>query len=100
MTKERRLAIKMWKDIRDMLTSYDEWSYSNVVAYKRSFCARHDLNWVNDCWFCQYMPSCSKCPLVRCGIDSSYEIVKADYVEKNIRIEACNSIIAALGGEA
>lgn len=102
MTKERRLAIEMWEGIRDMLisyASYDTVTRSDIVAYKRRFCAQNSLNWPDNCWFCKYIPICSKCPLKRCS-NGLYEIVLADYKEKNVRIDACNNIIKALGGKA
>ena len=99
MTKERRLAIQMWTNIRNMLSASDVCTRSDIVAYKLSFCTRYDLNWKCNCWFCMYMPSCSECPLGCCS-DGLYGIVLANYKEKNVRIEACNGIIKALGGKA
>ena len=98
MTKERRLAIQMWKGIRDMLSASDRLQRSDIIAYKLSFCTRNSLNWKCNCWFCKYTPSCNKCPLKSCS-DGLYEIALADYKEKNVRIDACNNIIKALGGE-
>ena len=99
MTKERRLAIEMWKGIRDMFTFYGTMSRSDIVIYKRRFCVKNSLNWADDSWFCHYIPVCNKCPLKRCS-DGLYGIVLADYNEKDVRIEACNGIIKALGGKA
>ena len=99
MTKERRLAIEMWKDIRDMLIGDDAVSRSDIVQYKCSFCTRNDLSWKCNCWFCTYILGCWKCPLTCCS-DGLYGIVLAPYKNKNARIEACNGIIKALGGEA
>ena len=100
MTKERRLAIKMWKDIRDMISTSDKLLSASVINYKEIFCKERKLKWFNNCWFCQYIPYCSKCPLVNCGFSSSYEITVSEYRSKDVRIEACNNIIRALGGEA
>ena len=100
MTKERRLAIEMWKGIRDMLSASDELSGAEIIRYKEMFCEEHRLRWYWDCWFCQYMPSCSKCPLKYCAGNSLYNTVIDMYEEKDVRIEACNNIIKALGGKA
>lgn len=99
MTKERRLAIQMWKDIRDMLIHNNVVTSGNIVEYKQTFCVSHGLHWMNNCWFCQYIPLCYKCPLKFCS-DGLYAIVMADYKDKNVCIAACNNIIRALGGEA
>lgn len=100
MTKERKLAIQMWQNIRDMISEFDKLVCIDILLYKDTFCAEHRLWWSWNCLFCQYMPGCSKCPLVHCGPDSWYAIVKADYTDKNVRIATCNNIIRALGGEA
>lgn len=77
MTKERRLAIEMWEYIRDHLTDIG----FSLFDFKEKFCEEHNLDWQNDCWFCQYVRKdyrmllhsredinsrkncCNKCPL-------------------------------------
>ena len=97
MTKERKLAIEMWQDIRDkLLTSLINF---DVEMYKRKFCKEHDLEWKHSCWFCRYIPYCSKCPLRDCSTYSDYDNVVNDRRDRDKRVEACNAIIKALGGE-
>ena len=99
MTKERRLAIEMWKGIRDMLIHNDVVTHGDIIKYKQTFCVSHGLYWMNNCWFCKYIPLCSKCPVKYCS-DGLYATVTERHKHKDIRIEACNGIIKALGGEA
>lgn len=100
MTKERKLAIEMWKDIRDMLSAFDRMTMTSILEYKETFCKDHGLHWMNNCWFCQYIFACSKCPLKSCSTASDYYILKQDDVEKDVRVAVCNNIIKALGGKA
>lgn len=100
MTKERRLAIEMWTNIRNMLSASDGQLPRNIFSYKEMFCADHDLKWPGNCWFCQYISACDKCPLKDCGIGSLYVIVLDRAKDKKVRIDVCNAIIKALGGEA
>ncbi len=99
MTKERRLAIEMWKVIRDVLTSPHNITGKTIVEYKFKFCKQHELNWTNNCWFCKYIPHCDKCPLDGCRINGAYENVKNYSLDKDKRIDACNTIIKAFGGK-
>lgn len=104
MTKERKLAIEMWWDIRDMISASDRLPREVIKKYKSEFCEQHELDWHNDCWFCQYRPSCFKCPLKECLKTSAssnplYVRVLNPCENKDARIEACNNIIKALGGE-
>ena len=98
MTKERRLAIEMWKDIRGMISASDRLSREVIKKYKSEFCIQHNLSWANDCWFCEYTPGCSKCPLRGCA-DSYYDRALDETRDKKVRVEACNFIIKALGGK-
>ena len=63
MTKERRLAIQMWQEIVDKCRSGEHF---NVARFKDVFCKKHNLNWLSDCYFCQYCRACSQCPLGSC----------------------------------
>lgn len=100
MTKERKLAIQMWKDIRDMLSFSCEVTRGDIRVYKYEFCKSHKLNWLNNCWLCQYIHSCSKCPLKNCDVDySSYRTVTDPLEKTDIRMDACSVIIKALGGQ-
>lgn len=93
MTKERRLAIAMWEQIKQELANDPE---VNVVMLKDRFCVLHELHWSFDCWFCQYTPNCDVCPLNGC---KEYHI---SYNKRNPlkrRLSACDNIINALKGK-
>lgn len=60
MTKQRRLAIKMWEEIVDKCRSGEDF---NLAEYKTDFCKKHGLKWLANCYFCNYFYSCEKCPL-------------------------------------
>ena len=62
MTKERRLAILMWEEVARQLESSPD-KYVDAIKIKRDFCSKHGLKWKCDCWFCEYIKECSKCPL-------------------------------------
>ena len=64
MTKERKLAIKMWEEIVKKLKNGDK--LFSLVIFKMLFCKKHNLDWVNDCYFCQYCRSCTRCPISDC----------------------------------
>lgn len=101
MTKERRLAIEMWTDIRNMIATSYRIASTPIAHYKIEFCVNHDLHWMNYCWFCKYIHDCKKCPLKSCMcLGSLYDTVCSENKEKDLRIDACNNIIKALGGEA
>ena len=93
MTKERRLAIEMWEHIKKELSNDPD---VNIVKLKREFCAQHELNWENCCWFCTYIPNCASCPLNGC-ID--YARVLDERKSLKVRLDACDVIINALKGK-
>ena len=102
MTKERRLAIKMWKDLLKLLQK-KPLKNREINVFKESFCQIHDVDWKNECWLCQYVRqdyrwtlesrrpisrqrnNCKKCPLYKwyakhhtpeydmCGCDTAYD---------------------------
>jgi len=122
MTKERRLAIQMWEEIAQR-------DPDSVNLYKKDFCCKHDLDWKNDCWFCQYvrqdyredLPSredistkyngCQKCPIYKygrctgdkCGCASMFKtnlfIQVIHAIEADERREAAEIIVRLLKGE-
>lgn len=60
MTRERKLAIKMWEEIANVL----EIKYSiNMADYVARFCEEEGVDWGGDWYMCHYMTSCSKCPI-------------------------------------
>lgn len=107
MTKERKLAIQMWEDILNMLENYEFVSSHDIAYYKYSFTVGHNLNWLSNCWFCQYIRTdsdsyhrCKKCPLGSCcSPKSQYSIVTNEKHGREKRINACKKIISALKGE-
>jgi len=124
MTKERKLAIKMWKQIRKGI-KFKRYFFGMIsIEYLKSdFCIKHNLNWFHQCWFCQYIrrgesshkplgrEGCNLCPIATkeaklnsnvCGCgsyDSLWKIVTNEYLKTKVRLEACNKIIKALEGE-
>ena len=63
MTKERKLAIKMWEDIKqriltDTLPRRTESFYLNKMLIAKEYGVSWDnscgIKWDNACWFCQY----------------------------------------------
>ena len=99
MTKERKLAIQMWQEIKNKITDNPSISSIGIKFYKEEFCAKHNLFWNCECWFCQYMPACILCPLRSCKAHSIYHIACTSWIYKEVRLEACDMIIAALKGE-
>lgn len=62
MTRERKLAIQMWKEIRSILKNKPEelnTPYA-LIKYKEEFCAKHNLYWFSSCWFCHYIVAADK----------------------------------------
>lgn len=62
MTKERKLAIKMWEDIKqriltDTLPSQVFFTSKTIIAkeYDVSLDISCNIRWANICWFCQYV---------------------------------------------
>ena len=103
MTKERRLAIEMWEDIKAKLPKWwkkcDRSSISaHIVQYKNDFCVKHDLPWIANCWFCAYIRYCKDCPLRDCG-DGAYRSIINNDTPLQVKIRACEYIISALKGE-
>lgn len=100
MTKERKLGIEMWTNIRGMLSASDGQIPESISYYKEMFCVEHGLEWTGSCWFCQYIRDCGKCPLKSCKLGSYYAIVVDSLMDTDVRVAACNAIIKALGGKA
>lgn len=127
MTKERRLAIKMWKQIVKALMKreYDFGCADHVIScIKHKFCNTYNLEWKNECWFCQYvrqdwrdLPSrkdfdseengCQRCPLYKehedildhdeCGCTDEKETL---WMKANIGdVDAAKRILELLKGK-
>ena len=101
MTKERKLAIQMWQEIKDKITDNSNFTTRDICIYKEAFCRKHNLFWKCNCWFCEYTPTCEQCPLRDCTVSSSavYKVACDIQANKEKRLDACDKIIAALKGE-
>lgn len=117
MTKERKIAIAMWKYIRDSHDAYVEYvdTYGEEDYYeeedaiadlKHKFLIGKDVHWAMSCWFCQYIGHrgrtfntcrCKLCPLKSCETGAYYILTHSPTQDQYI--DACNLIIEALGGE-
>ena len=101
MTKERKLAIQMWQNIRRYIKRGGLRRSTGVRDYKYNFCEKKKLHWEYDCWFCNYIERCEHCPLKSCSSSSgsAYAIAAWKIEDIEQRVEACDKIIAALKGE-
>ena len=116
MTRERRIAIEMWKYIRAQYSpEFNGIQEDRVVSLKREYLFNLYIQgqdhpyWAFYCWFCHYIGKrdrpghrydtsrCEKCPLRDCGDDSVYMRLCLAGSEEEW-IEACDEIIRALGG--
>lgn len=103
MTRERKLAIQMWEEVKKQLPG---WGYEPVVELKTlkdNFCLQNGLTWKWDCWFCQYFRgNCGKCPLQSCDhknpLTAWYRII-SNNTSLETKLQAVDEIIAALKGE-
>lgn len=115
MTKERRIAIDMWRWIRanwDMYLRFKDevecaTSEDALLLMKDIYLADKGVNWASNCWFCTYlklrpeprpMRGCSLCPLQSCSSGPYHTLVYSLTYEEYV--DACDQIIEALGGEA
>lgn len=99
MTKERKLAIQMWQNIRRYIKRGGLRRCNSVRDCKYDFCEEKKLHWENDCWFCNYIGHCEHCPLKSCSSGSTYATAAWGIEDIVQRLEACDEIIAALKGE-
>lgn len=102
MTKERKLAIQMWEEVKKQLPG---WHYGIVAALKTlkaNFCRQNGLDWKYDCWFCQYFRyNCFKCPLKSCYYTgpTAWARITNENTSLETKLQAVDEIIAALKGE-
>ena len=125
MTKERKLAIRMWLWIRER---YDEWNAyfwesgsENDFVENMKFRFLDEENggkypkWRGTCWLCNYVRSpapegseklftCERCPLKSCyKKDTAYRVLdthiyKGDvHVSEEVYRNCCSTILNALG---
>ena len=124
MTKERKLAIEMWKQIRKEIEF--KGMFFNTISMmnlKAKFTMSNNLDWECNCWFCQYVrrgkssrlslgtEGCNLCPIATeeaklnpcvCGCvgkDSLFQMAMNIHLRTKVRLEACDKIIKALEGE-
>ncbi len=119
MTKERRLAIQMWEEIRVHIRDAGRLTdiAHAISRLKYWFMTEHNLHWFHGCWFCQYVrytdkihgEGCQRCPLSDGSSDAiqgyvtgcrnnAYDKVLHARMRKT-KLEACDEIIATLKGE-
>ena len=126
MTKERKIAIKIWEEIKAfILSSPQDVTSRSFIAMKHSITRKHGMYWNCNCWFCHYVrktvrndegfivdEGCDRCPLHKlvraapgdCGCDiglaqAPYARLANDWTDNAIKAEACDMIIKALKGE-
>ncbi len=126
MTKERKIAIKIWKETKAFIESSPQHVTSDRFCTMKSFITRkYGMYWISNCWFCHYVrklvrddngsvvdEGCDKCPLHKlaqaapgkCGcspdlIQSPYARLINDYTDNDVKAKACDIIIKALKGE-
>lgn len=110
MTKERKLAIKMWLWIRDNqeLMNYDKDGEDALDDLKCQFFKSEGIEnpgWACNCWFCHYIMKrdrhgfdrrkCVKCPLKSCSEGPFYTLTH--YPTGPDWWDACTEILEALG---
>lgn len=94
MTRERRLAVLMWREIAERLNAGMDSQF--VWSFKKEFCESHKICWTNYCYFCTYM-TCDACPISvnkkkgqGCQVGSLYHAVL--FGSKETSVEAANRI--------
>lgn len=117
MTRERRLAVEMWEGILKKFEGMSDEEYGepdedpvSVHWEKLQFAFKHKLNWTANCWLCNYISKCRRCPLsdgfnncvrqrIACITDVPYKIADDGNKSRQARIAACRTIISVLRGE-
>ena len=123
MTKERKLAIQIWTEIKEhILHSEHPVSGDGVLYRKTALNTRYNVYWNYGCWFCHYIRTpdvpydgysgCERCPLFKyakqqrgaCGCDvgnrrAPYALLMSNATDNKTKVEACDIIIAALKGK-
>lgn len=119
MTRERKLAIQMWEEIKKAIIDAKRPSdidCSTITELKFKFCVINELNWQHGCWFCKYVryhdnihgEGCQRCPLsdghkgAIIGYDSgccenAYNRV-LNARQRKTKLKACDEIIRILNG--
>ena len=119
MTRERRLAIQMWEEIKAHIRDAKRPSDIDagwIMLFKHAFCADRNISWFHNCWFCKYVryhdevhgEGCQRCPLsdghkdAILGFDSgccknAYSRV-LNAKQRKTKLKACDEIIRILNG--
>lgn len=119
MTKERRLAMQMWEEIRAHIRDVKrpkDVDAQFIRELKDRFMQEHELNWPHGCWFCKYVryydkthgEGCQRCPLSDgysstilgetsgCADNAFHRVLHARM--RKTKLKACDEIIATLKG--
>lgn len=98
MTRERRLAVQMWREIAECIRNGCVINFGEIVAYKARFCKDYMIDWGNwDCWLCKYCKSCSCCPLYKYSGGYCQNIMNP-YKKLEYR-DTCHKLISYDGSE-
>ena len=54
MTKERKLAIEMWQDIREKISNGTIHTGIAMYDFKLDWLKAHNIDWYDGCWLCHY----------------------------------------------
>lgn len=119
MTRERKLAVQMWEEIKKAVIDAKRLRDINaefIAQLKHVFCAEHDLHWQCGCWLCQYVryhdelhgEGCQRCPLsdghkgavlgydLGCRENAYNRVLTAR--QRKTKLKACDEIIRILNG--
>ena len=119
MTRERKLAIQMWEEIKKAVIDAKRPTDIDVFAVTRikdAFEKQHNLHWQHGCWLCQYVryhdelhgEGCQRCPLSDgsanavlglhpgCGNNAFNCVLNAR--QRKTKLKACDEIIRILYG--
>lgn len=54
MTKERKIAIELWKAMREKVSKGEITDGQDMSFAKRDWLEEHGIAWLHGCWFCHY----------------------------------------------
>lgn len=110
MKKDQKLAIQMWKEIKEQLPEWhrqaEDQNYhgesvgSKIKEFTAHFLAVRGLYWTNSDWLCdRYHSDCSKCPLKSCNAGDSFTSwyhISRGWESLQARLKACDEVIKAI----
>ena len=107
--EEKKIAIKMWREIKLKMVKHPTWDVSAMKAdfISKTFIMDDDdyqrFVWYNDCILCEYSRNCDFCPLrlvddnMACmDTFSAYSMANNKSMNMDARLEACDRIIEAI----